>query len=42
MSDTPHESGNDAFEKYCMAAAEKSVNVLKRYMNAIHLALCSR
>ena len=35
MSDTPHESGNDAFEKYCLGAAEKSVKVLLRYMDSI-------
>lgn len=35
MSDTPHESGNDAFEKYGKAAAEKSVFVLKCYLNTI-------
>ena len=35
MSDTPHESGNDAFEKYCMAAADKSAKVLMRYLDII-------
>ncbi|HCC35492.1 MAG TPA: phosphoglycerate transporter [Ruminococcaceae bacterium] len=35
MSDTPHESGNSAFERYGKAAAEKSVRVLIRYLNQI-------
>jgi len=35
MSDTPHESGGEAFEKYCKEAAEKSARVLKRYLNCI-------
>ncbi len=34
MSDTPHESGNDVFERYGKVAAEKSVTVLKRYFDA--------
>jgi adenosylhomocysteine nucleosidase len=33
MSDTPHESGMDAFFKYAQAAAEKSVRVLCRYLD---------
>ncbi len=36
MSDTPHESGQDAFIKYAVAAAEKSVQVLCRYLDAIN------
>jgi len=35
MSDTPHESGNDAFEKYAGSAAEKSIAVMKRYLNTL-------
>ena len=34
MSDTPHESGMDAFFKYAQAAAEKSVRVLCRYLDS--------
>ena len=33
MSDTPHESGNESFAKYALAAAEKSVRVLCRYLD---------
>ena len=32
MSDTPQESGNSNFAKYASAAAEKSVQVLCRYL----------
>ena len=32
ISDTPHESGNAAFEKHASAAAEKSVRVLDKYL----------
>jgi len=32
ISDTPHESGNEAFIKYARAAAEKSVQVLDKYL----------
>jgi len=35
MSDTPHESGSDAFKKYAEKAAEKSINVLTKYLDAI-------
>jgi len=35
MSDTPRESGSDAFEKYVEKAAEKSINVLTKYLGAI-------
>ena len=35
ISDTPHESGSESFEKYYNDAAEKSVNVLTRYLNTI-------
>jgi len=35
MSDSPHESGQDAFIKYAVAAAEKSVQVLCRYLDTI-------
>ena len=35
MSDTPHESGSNAFEKYGKAAAEKSVRVLTRYLRRL-------
>ena len=35
ISDTPHESGKDAFERYFKEAAAKSVNVLKRYLDTI-------
>jgi adenosylhomocysteine nucleosidase len=38
MSDTPDESGNEAFEKYFKTAAEKSINVLKKYLDSIHRA----
>jgi len=34
ISDTPHESGNGAFEKYGEAAAEKSIDILKRYLDS--------
>ncbi len=37
MSDTPHESGNEAFKKYGKAAAEKSIYVLRRYLNNLAL-----
>ncbi len=36
MSDTPHESGSGAFEKYCKTAAEKSVRVLIRYLDTAY------
>lgn len=36
MSDTPQESGNSNFAKYAVAAAEKSVQVLCRYLDAIN------
>jgi adenosylhomocysteine nucleosidase len=36
MSDSPHESGQDAFIKYAVAAAEKSVQVLCRYLDEIN------
>lgn len=36
MSDTPHESGNDSFAKYALAAAEKSVQVLCRYLDTVN------
>ncbi len=35
MSDTPQESGNSNFAKYASAAAEKSVQVLCRYLDTI-------
>lgn len=35
ISDTPHESGNDAVEKYGQAAAGKSVQVLINYLDSI-------
>lgn len=35
MSDTPAESGNNAFEKYCEMAAQKSVEVLKSFLDNI-------
>ena len=35
MSDTPHESGNDVFERYGKVAAEKSATVLKRYFDTM-------
>ena len=33
ISDTPEESGSDAFEKNCETAARKSINVLKCYLD---------
>ncbi len=35
MSDTPHKSGNNVFEKYGQAAAEKSVRILTRYLDSV-------
>jgi adenosylhomocysteine nucleosidase len=35
MSDTPHESGAEAFDKYCIQAAEKSIRVLCTYLDSI-------
>ena len=35
MSDTPHESGIDAFEKYVDQAACKSIDVLKRFLEQL-------
>lgn len=35
ISDTPHESGADAFEKYFEETAKKSVSVLRRYLDTI-------
>ena len=35
ISDTPNESGSEAFEKNCDSAAKKSVDVLKRYLETI-------
>ena len=35
ISDTPHESGNSSCAKYACAAAEKSIQVLDRYLNLI-------
>jgi adenosylhomocysteine nucleosidase len=35
MSDTPHESGVDVFEKYLKQAADKSMDVLCKYLQAI-------
>lgn len=35
ISDTPHESGTDAFEKYMQQAAQKAVCVLKNYLDVI-------
>lgn len=36
MSDTPQESGNSNFAKYAVAAAEKSVQVLCRYLDMVN------
>ena len=35
MSDSPQESGEDVFAKYCGDAALKSIKVLKRYLDAL-------
>ena len=35
ISDTPHESGSEAFEKYVKQAADKSIHVLCNYMDSI-------
>ena len=35
ISDTPEESGEDAFEKYCVPAAKKSIEILKNYLDKL-------
>lgn len=35
MSDTPHESGQDAFERHQEYASKKVVQVLERYLNSL-------
>lgn len=35
ISDTPHESGNESFEKHVIQAASASIQVLKNYLKSI-------